>query len=728
MSDQESIASDAHGEDVSEAIRPVDYSAWIDAILMVAKHYRLECSSESVRLASAWSKGKPMGDVLRSMARQAGMTLKVDSFDVSRLTSWRLPVVVQFQDGQVAVIETLGSDGEFGISYSGDQGLKSTIDRKTLADGVSTLAILRPAKAVPDARVDDYIKPYDRHWLRKIVLRDLKPYAHVMLASLIANTLALAGILFTRQVYDRVIPAESLPTLYVLFSGVVVAIIFDFIMRRMRVNVTDLLGKRADMRLSDQVFGHALRIKSSAKARSTGAFISQIRELEQVRNLLTSTTVTAVADLPFFLLFCLVLWFIAGSLVLVPIGALALMIIPGLLAQRKLKRLAIESQRESSLRSAMLVESIQGLEDIKTLQAEQRFQQQWNHYNEVTADANLKIRYITNSLTVWTHNVQTGVFATVVLFGAPMVMASDLTTGSLVAASILASRMMSPMSQITQVLSRWQSAKVAVDSLNQIMERPVDNPEAEKKVHRPLVTGNYQFQGATFAYGEDAKVPALTVKSLHISPGEKIAILGRNGAGKSTLLQACSGLLEPSVGEVLLDGVSLSHIDPADVRRDIGLLTQHARLFHGSIRDNLTLGAPDTTDQEMLSALAMTGALSFVQRLPDGLDHVVMEGGAGLSGGQTQSLLLSRLLIRQPHVVLLDEPTASLDESTEKEFIQHFGTWLEGKTLLLATHRMSVLSLVDRIVVIDAGRIVMDDTKESVLSRLTGRSAKSSRP
>lgn len=708
---------------ISSEERTGPHDAWLEAFLAVAGHYRLDYSEEHVRLQGAWTQGRPQAEALRAMARQLGLALSsAKRLKASDLSPWRLPFVVQFKDGQVAVVETLGSDGRIGLMYSGDQGLKSSVEKEDLLRDTALVLILRPARSVPDSRVDDYIKPYEPHWFRKIVLRDLKPYGHVMLASLMANVLALAGILFTRQVYDRVIPAESMATLYVLFSGVVVALVFEFILRSMRVSITDLLGKRADMRTSDRVFGHALRIRSSDQPRSTGTFIAQLRELEHLRELLTSSTVTACADLPFFALFCVLLWYLAGPLVLVPICALAFLIVPGLLVQPKLRALSGEAMRESALRNAMLVESIQGLEDIRSLQAENRFQQQWNHFNSVTADVNLKLRYIANNLSVWTHNVQTAVFSCVVLFGAPMAMNGDLSVGSLVAASILASRMMAPMSQITAVMSRWQQARVAMQALDQIMERKVENPPNERRVHRAVLTGNYRFRRASFSYA-GAKTPALRVKALDVEPGERIAILGRNGAGKSTLLQALAGNLEATGGDALLDGVSMSHLDMADVRRDVGLLTQNARLFHGSIRENLLLGAPNATDDELLPVLTMSGA-DFIRRLPEGLDHMIQEGGHGLSGGQRQALLLARMLLRRPQVLLLDEPSAALDEATEKSLIERLNGWLDGRTLIMATHRMSMLALVDRIIVVDQGEIAIDGSKGAVLSQLARNNVK----
>lgn len=714
------------GQDGSADLH-LDFTPWLDAILTVARHYRLDCSPENIRIAGQWSGEESTESVLRHMARQAGMTVKFAAFDEALITPWRLPLVVQFVDGQVAVIDAVASDNRLSICYSGDKGLRSRSTIEKVAKEVSRVAILRPARSVSDARVDDYIKPENKHWLRRIILRDLKPYGHVMLATTVANTLTLSGILFSKQVYDRVIPAESMPTLYVLFSGVLLAIIFDFIMRTMRVRITDLLGKRADIRVSDLVFGHAVRLRNSARPKSTGSFISQIRELERVRELITSTTILALADMPFFFLFLVVLWVIAGPLVLIPLAAVFLLIVPGLLAQKKLAKLANESMRESALRNAMLVETIQGLEDIKALQAEQRFQRQWNHFNAVTADSSLKLRYLVNMLLTWTHKVQSSVFAVIVLFGAPMVMAGDMTTGALVAASILGSRMMTPMANITQVLSRWQQARVAVKGLDKIMELPVDQPEGSKRVHRQVIRGDFQIKRAVFQYGTDAAEPALMVSKLSIRPGERIAVLGKNGAGKSTLLQALAGMLEASSGQVNLDGVSMAHIDPADVRRDVGLLAQNSGLFHGTLHENLTLGAPHASDEEIFWALDMTGALDFVQRLPKGLDHMILEGGGGLSGGQRQSILLSRTLLRQPNILLLDEPTAALDEATERRFIKKLADWSGSRTLVLATHRTNTLNLVDRILVVDNGRIVIDDTKSNALETLSQSSSPETR-
>ena len=689
----------------------------LDAVLAVATHYQLNTAREHLRVAAQWSSSQNTLELMHQTALQAGLSFKQVDPLLASLTPWRLPVVVILKDQQVAVITAKTTDG-LRLNFSGDQGAESDVSLELLQPQVEAMAVLRPLQSAPDSRVDSYIQPVKPNWLRQLVLTDLRPYAHILLASLITNLMALGSVLFSMQVYDRVVPAQSLPTLWVLFGGVVLSMVFAWVMRSARMHITDILGKRADMRISDRVFGHALRVRNSARPKATGTFISQIRELEPVREMLTSTTIAAVADLPFFLLFSVIFWLIAGELVWVPTAAFIALLLPSLLAQRKLRELAQTNTRESSLRSAMLVETVQGIEDIKLLQAEARFQNQWNHYNAVSAESGLKMRALLHSLSNWLQTVQGGAFAVVIVVGAPKVMAGEISTGVLVAASMLTSRMLAPLASVTQVLNRWQQAKVASQALDQLMKLPVDHAADGTRVHRPAIQGQYEFNQANFSH--DGKTVCLQVKSLGIKPGERIAVLGRNGAGKSTLLQALSGLMEPASGQLLLDGVALQHIDPADVRRDIALLTQNARLFHGSLRDNMVLGAPHATDAEIMAALEAVGAWAFVRKLPTGLDHPILEGGLGLSGGQRQSLLLARLLLRQPRVLLLDEPTAALDEVSEREVIQNLRKLPRNHTLVIATHRPAILDIVDRIIVVDGGAIVVNGPREAVMAQLRG--------
>lgn len=707
--------------------KTLNYQPWLQAIITVAQHYRIQPSEEQIRLQLEWNKYQTVDDLFTIITRQIGLNVRKADFSADVLNPWRLPVVVEFHNGQVAVIEKVDSQGNASLQLSGDQGLSQTFSLDDLQANTKQVYIFRPETSVPDARVDEYIKPYEKSWFWDIVLKDWKRYTDIMVASMIANILALATIIFSMQVYDRVVPSQSEPTLWVLAGGVLIAAIFEFALRIARIYLSDIIGKRADLKISDRVFGHALRIRNKDRSKSTGSFISQIRELEGVRELVTSTTISAVADLPFFFLFLVIFWIIGGNIFWVMLLVVPLMIIPGILAQKKLAQLAKEGMRESSIRNAILVEAVQGIEDIKLLRAEARFQNQWNHMNEVSADISMRQRKITGWLNAWTQKIQGLTYAIVVLVGCFAVMKGDMTTGALVACSILSSRMLAPISQITGVLGRWQQAKVAKEGLDELMKKPVDHPDRAQLIHRKAIVGDYEFKGVVFKYGDEDPRPSLIIPQLKIRPGEKIAILGRNGAGKSTLLQLLSGMQMPVQGKIALDGIDQTLLDPDDIRRDMALLNQNAHLFFGTIRENLTLGAPLATDAEIVHALKITNALEIVEQKKEGLDHLVLEGGVGFSGGQRQALLLTRLLLRNPNIVLLDEPTASIDDVSEKLLIQHLKEWLGHRTLVVATHRPAVLQLVDRIIVIHDGKIVKDGPRDAILnpnqSKVGGASA-----
>ncbi|WP_373350494.1 type I secretion system permease/ATPase [Acinetobacter bereziniae] len=694
----------------------LNYQPWLQAIIAVAQHYRIQPSEEQIRLQLDWNKYHNLDDMLALITRQVGLNIRQADFSTDVLNPWRLPVVVELNDGQVAVIEKVDAAGNVSLQLSGDQGLSQSFSVQQLQAHAKRVYIFRPETSVPDARVDEYIKPYEKSWFWDIVLKDWKRYTDIMVASMIANILALATIIFSMQVYDRVVPSQSIPTLWVLAGGVLIAAIFEFILRIARVYLSDIIGKRADLKISDRVFGHALRIRNKDRARSTGSFISQIRELEGVRELVTSTTISAIADLPFFFLFLVIFWMIGGNIFWVMLLVVPLMIVPGFLVQKKLAQLATEGMRESAIRNAILVEAVQGIEDIKLLRAEARFQNQWNHMNEVSADVSMRQRKIVGWLNAWTQKIQGLTYAIVVLVGCFAVMKGDMTTGALVACSILSSRMLAPISQVTGVLGRWQQAKVAKNGLDELMQKPVDRPERAQLIQRKVLLGDYDFKGVVFKYTEDDPRPTLVIPQLKIAVGEKVAILGRNGAGKSSLLQLLAGMQLPVQGKISLDGVDQSLLDPDDIRRDMALLNQNAHLFFGTIRENLTLGAPLATDEEIVRALQITNALEIVEQKKEGLDHTILEGGVGFSGGQKQALLLTRLLLRNPNIVLFDEPTASIDDVSEKVLIQHLKQWLGHRTLVVATHRPAVLQLVDRIIVVHEGKIIKDGPRDAILN------------
>ncbi|WP_151995145.1 type I secretion system permease/ATPase [Buttiauxella massiliensis] len=708
---------------VDERLTEQALSNWAHAISHVAAHYRVVCSPGTIQANAPWFKDKGLLSALTQLSRQAGLSFHLLSAPELAIAQWRLPVIVDLKNGQLAVIEHFDGEDTVDICVIDNDRQTNRVALSELLPQIRFVAALRPLSALKDSRVDAYISRFSPDWLKQLVMQDWRPYGPVMFAAFLVNVLSLSGIIFSMQVYDRVIPAQSYPTLYVLASGVMLAVVFGFLLRVARGHIMDVLGKRADMRVSDRVFSHALRLRNSAVPRSTGSFISQLRELEQIREMITSSTISTIVDLPFFFMFIIVLAIIAPQLAWIAPVAAVLMVLPGILLQKKLAMLANQSAHESTLRNAVLVESVQGLEDIKLMQAENRFLQQWNSYIRITAESGLRTRQLSQGLISWGITIQSLVYAAVILFGAPLVIEGDMTTGAMVAASMLASRMIAPMANLCGVLARWQQVKAAKQGLDSIMQLPVETQRDESLVHQDIFHGHYLFENAQFRYHSDDQRIPLRITRLEIQPGERVAVLGRNGAGKSTLLQALAGGVDLVSGDVRLDNLSMTQIDMADLRRNIGFLSQNARLFYGTLRENLTLGAPHASDEAIFEVLEISGAGNFVKHLPKGLDHAIMEGGTGLSGGQRQSILLARMLLRSPNIVLLDEPTASLDDHTEREFIQRLGQWLGNRTLIVATHRVPMLELVERVLVLKEGQLVMDAPKAQALSnsRATGQ-------
>ncbi|MEQ9745541.1 type I secretion system permease/ATPase [Pectobacterium actinidiae] len=693
---------------------------WIAAMARAAAHYGQVVDTQSVRQQMRWYEQQPIARQLEQISHLMGLSISLRHREKLRWRNQILPVLAETDDGGVIVIESLNDEGiaTYWLNDGGDLQREAELT-ELIKHSQGIIVLVGIAERGRDTRIDDFVKPYRKHWFWQHFRGAKRQIGEISLASVVGNVLALAGILFSMQVYDRVIPAQSIPTLWVLFFGVLLAAALEYAIRLSRTVVSDLMGKSIDLNVSGMLFARALAIKNEARPKSTGSFISQLREIDQVRELLTSTTVGAAADMPFVLLFLGIMAMIGGPLVFIPMLAIPLIVIPGLMLQWPMAKLAKEGMRESALRNAVLVESIEGIEDIKALQAEPYFQRQWEQTHEVSAAIGMKQRVWGARLSGWASTVQQLTYAGMLVFGCYLVMAGDITTGTLVACSLLSSRTIAPLMQLTMVFSRWQHAKTAMTGLDDILQKPLDRPEDGKMAHCPILQGHFQLHNVQYSYDPEKGDTALQVGKLEIKPGEKVALLGKVGAGKSTLLKLLANQATATRGKVIIDGVDISQIDPADVRRQLGFLSQESRLFFGSLRQNLMLGNPHATEQELLQALRISGALSLIQQDAASLDRLIHEGGRGLSGGQRQMILLSRMLLRNPQIVLLDEPTASMDEQLESHVIHHLSSWLTGRTLVLVTHRPALLKLVDRVVVMDGGRIVADGPRDQILKAIS---------
>ncbi len=714
---------------LKSSVPSVALNAWVDAIILAGRTLGVRASPELVRGSSVWSKKfRNNEEAIVDIAQSAGLIAEFVHVSLRDLTQDMLPALVPVSDEYVGVIVSLenrmvtfkvSADGHvFERSLSLDE-LEGVLDHPIL--------LVSERETVRDTRVDEYLTDRSKSWLTNIFTQNWSILLELCLGSLVGNLLAIGTSLFAMQVWDRVVPARSTNTLWVLASGVFIALVIELGIRTARISITDHFGKQADLKLSAMFFSRVLDIKNDARPKSPGTLISQLRDLEQLRELLTSTTLGVCLDLPFVAAFLFIIWIIGGPVVIVPLVAIPLLIVPGILMQRPLKKLSNLGMNEAALRNAILMESIYRIEDIKMLQAEPKFRNVWNHVNRVSSDIGLKQRFLGGLLMNFSQTVQQLAYIGVVIFGVYLILDNQLSFGSVLACSILTSRTIAPLAQIPAMFSRLQNAVVGKRGLDSLLMLPLDHPGDKDAYHKPALYGDYHFQNVVFSYDPQNK-PALIVPSLKITRGEKIALLGRVGAGKSTLLRLAGGLSSPNQGRILFNGTNMGLVDVADIRRDTGCLMQDASLFYGTLRENMLMGDPTASDEEILQAMRLSCADQLLLNQPHGLDLVLRESGHGLSGGQKQSLMLARMLLRSPNIVLLDEPTASLDEASEQAVITNLRNWLGERTLIVATHRYSVLNLVDRIIVMEAGRVMLDGPKDEILARLNQNKERQAQP
>jgi ATP-binding cassette subfamily C protein LapB len=528
---------------------------------------------------------------------------------------------------------------------------------------------------------------------------------------------ALASPLFIMNVYDRVVPNNAMETLWVLAIGAVTVFGFDFLLRNLRGYFVDAAGKSADVILASRIFQQVLNIEMSARPQSAGAFASNLRDFETVRDFFTSATVSTFVDLPFALFFILVIWALAGPVAYVPLSALPVMILVGWFVQYPLNHAVQKVHSESAQKHGILVEAIGGLETVKSMGAEGRMQRQWERFVGSTAESSRRSRLLSSFAVNFSMFATQMVTVGTVIVGVYLIKEGEMTVGALIACVILGSRAMAPLAQLANILVRFQQSKVALSTLNKIMAMPVERPVGKVFVSRPVAEGAIEFKDVSFSY-PNQKLEALSNVSFRINPGERVAIIGRIGSGKSTIGKLMVGLYQPNEGSVLMDNVDLRQMDPADVRHGIGYVPQDVFLFYGSVRDNIAMATPYADDKMVIRSAQLAGADDFIRSHPQGYDMPVGERGESLSGGQRQTIAVARALMLDPPVLVLDEPTSGMDHSSEQRLKDRLNGIMAGKTLVVVSHRASLLSLVDRVIILDGGKVVADGPRETVLQRL----------
>ena len=596
------------------------------------------------------------------------------------------------------------------------EGLASVAgDAAALASAAHVLLLAVPAAR--DGRADGLVAADAPGWFWPVLWSYRRYFAEAAALSAVVNLLSLAGIIFMMTVYDRILPNQAYVTLWSLAIGVGLAMLLEFAARTIRGHVLDSAGKKIDLVLGDAVFGRVLGTRLEHRAGSTGAFANVLKEFEAVRAFVTSATLTAVADLPFALLFLLITAIIAGPLVWVPVIAFIVVIALSLAIQVPLARAAGATLREGAVRHGTIVESLEGLETIKALRAEARMRRRHETASAMIAETAITSQALSNLVLNLTIMVQQVAGAALLIWGVYLAATGEVTAGALVAAVQLNSRTLAPLVTLSSLAVRFQQSRTAMQSLDRIMALPLEREPGAVLVSGSEWQGGMAVRDVSFAY-EAELPPVLAGVTLDIRPGERVAILGRMGSGKSTLLRLLTGLYRPRSGQILLDGIDIATIEPADLRTAIMLVGQDARLFHGTLRDNLKLAAPGVDDAALLAVAAATGVTDIAAAHPRGLDRPIGERGDTLSGGQRQAVALARAMLARPRVLLLDEPTAGMDQRSEAQALKALAALPRETTLIIVTHKQAIIPHVDRIIVLDGGRIVANGPKADVLAAL----------
>lgn len=689
-----------------------------DCLAMLAKIHGRQISRTALRAGLPLVNNRLTINLVARAAARAGLASRVLERPLSEITNLELPCILLLQGNYSLVLNAVQHDEQTLTVLLPEAGMgQETVAIADISERYTGYAIFAHPEFQRSEQSVGEMAAKRSSWFWGTLFSSWRIYRDVLLASFLINLLGLTTPFFILNVYDRVIPNNAFETLWVLSIGIGVVYLFSLLMRGLRGYFIDIAGKKANLEISSKLFEKVLGIRMSARPDSIGSFSNKIQQFDSVRDFITSLSVTALVDLPFALLALLAIWYLGGAVVAVHLAAITVLLLYAFFIQMPLKFAVEQSYHASAQRNAVLVEGLNGLETLKMLGAEGKIQRTWEDSVGHISTWGTRSRFLSSSVSHVSNFVQSTTVVAVVIAGVYAVSGGSLSQGGLIAIVMLTRQALSPMSQVVSLATRFHRARTALHTLQEVMELPVERPVSKTFLHRTELLGAIEFRDVSFSY-PDQTVKALKDVTLLIAAGERVGIIGSIGSGKTTLGKMLLGLYEPDTGMVAMDGTDIRQIDPTELRRFIGCVAQDIVLFRGSLRDNITLGCEDVSDAEILRVADLSGVSKFVKRNAMGFDMPVGEQGRLLSGGQRQAVAMARALLLDPPVLVLDEPSSSMDAKSESQLRQHLNTILKGKTLILTTHRASLLALVDRVVVLENGMIRADGPKAAILEAL----------
>ena len=715
--------TEQHSPPVTDAWRRTDDAEAIDdpltdCLIQLCRLYNLPATRTALRAGLPLVDNRLTVELFPRAAERAGLAARLVKRPLGRMTGLELPAVLLLVDGRACVLAAIDRERGEATVLLAETGLgESRLALAELERLYSGHALFARPRFRQDGHLEHGVASEQRNWFWGTLFRSWRIYRDVLLASLMINLFGLTGPFFTMIVYDRVIPNLAFETLWVLALGIGTVYGFSLVLRGLRGYFVDEAGKKANLRISAALLEKVLGLRLEVRPKSIGGFSKNLQQFEAVRDFITSFSITALIDLPFMLLGLAAIWYLGGPIVFIHLAAILIMGLFALAVQAPLKKAVERSFAASAQKNAILVEGLSGIETIKMLRAESQIQRAWEEAVSYIATWSSRSRLFSTSVTHFSDFIMNLTVVGVLIAGVYRISEGQLSQGGIIALMILSRQAIAPMSQVVSLATRFHRAKAALGTLDAIMELPVERPADKSFLHRSECRGRLGFAQVDFQYPGQSGL-ALRQITLTIEPGERVAIIGPIGSGKTTLGKLLLGLYEPTGGMVCLDDTDIRQIDPAELRRFIGYVPQDITLFRGTIRENIILGSPEVDDARILRAADLAGVSQFAGKHPKGFDLEIGEQGRGLSGGQRQSVVMARALLHDPPILILDEPSSSMDNRTETRLKTNLKNLLAGKTLVLITHRGSLLDLVERIIIIDNGTVVADGPRDQVLSAM----------